>query len=646
MCGLAGSIAPEGVDASALPGMADAIRHRGPDGRGYLLWRPGAELRMLRELDGAGVERPVVGLAHLRLSIIDLRETNDQPLCSADGRLALSFNGEIYNYLELRGELEGLGHSFRTEGDTEVLLAAYAEWGPACVERMVGMWAFALLDAERRTLLLSRDRFGIKPMYWTLAGGALHFASEIKALLRAPGVEPEPEEAVVRRYLLTGGVDESERTFFEGVHALPAAHNAVIPLGGPVAEPRPERFWSLPEEGYAGGRDQAAEEFAERLAESVRLHVRSDVPVGTCLSGGLDSSAIVCVADRLRRKGEIPHYSHHGFGYVPDDAAWSERRYMEAVVDRTGLEMTYVEVGSQRFAESLVPIARQQDEPFGSTSIAAQYFVFEAARAGGMKVMLDGQGADEILGGYHHYFPSIAVALLRRRRYLAYLRFSRAQRQAFGRAPISRRHALATLAPRRASDAAAARLVEPPASPLLSEGMRERTSYDDFRHPEHDSVHDLLASSVTSFGLPALLRFEDRNSMAHSIEARVPFLDHRLVELCFRLPFDFKVDGASTKDVLRRAMRGVLPDEVLGRQDKIGFRADPAAAWSLAERHREALMESRTPYEREWLDPEGIAGLLDGSDRSTESEFALWRAINLKLWLRSFWGDGSDPLSG
>jgi asparagine synthase (glutamine-hydrolysing) len=600
---------------------------------------------MQREVNGGDGGAATVGMAHLRLSIIDLRETNDQPLCDASGGLALCFNGEIYNYLELRAELEGLGHSFRTEGDTEVLLAAYSQWGPACVERMVGMWAFALLDAGRRTLLLSRDRFGIKPLYWTRTGGALHFASEIKALLRAPGVSPEPDEAIVRRYLLTGAVDESERTFFEGVRSFPAAHNAVVPLDGSAPEVRPERYWSIPEEGYDGDRDRAAAEFAERLSESVRLHVRSDVPVGTCLSGGLDSSAIVCVADRLRREGEIPHYSHHGFGYVPGGSEWSERRYMEAVVRRTGLEMTYVEVPSDRFAESLAVISRQQDEPFGSTSIAAQYFVFEAARREGMKVMLDGQGADEILAGYHHYFPQIAVAMLRQRRFLAYRRFSRAQRRARGEAPITARHALATLSPRRASDAIATRLVDTPASRLLSGELRARTTYGDSRSPEFDSAHELLAAATTSMGLPALLRYEDRNSMAHSIEARVPFLDHRLVELCFRLPLEYKLNGASTKDVLRRAMRGVLPEEVLERRDKIGFRAEPAVAWSLASRHRESLLESRTAYEREWMDPGGLAAVIDGSDRSAGAEFMLWRAINLKLWLRSNWGDGTDPLS-
>ena len=253
MCGLAGAVRGDGVDAAVLPEMADSIAHRGPDGRGYLLWRPGDELRMRRSVDGAAPGEATVGLVHNRLSIIDLRPINDQPLVSEDGSLALAFNGEVYNYVELRSELESMGHEFRTSGDTEVLLAAYREWGPACVERFVGMWAFALLDAANGRLLLSRDRFGIKPLYYALTGGAIYFASEIKALLRVPGFRPEPDEAAVRRYLLTGGVDETDGTFFEGVRSLPAAHNAIIPLDRPAAEPRAERYWSIPEEGHERG---------------------------------------------------------------------------------------------------------------------------------------------------------------------------------------------------------------------------------------------------------------------------------------------------------------------------------------------------------------------------------------------------------
>ena len=634
MCGLAGTVAPAGVDRAALAAMGEAVRHRGPDGHGYLLWRPGEEPRMQRDTGRPG-EPAVLGLAHRRLSIIDLGSHNDQPMVSGDGTLALSYNGEIYNYLELRRELERLGHSFRTDGDTEVLLAAYTEWGPGCVERMIGMWAFAMLDAPRRRLMLSRDRFGIKPLYWTRADGALHFASEIKGLLAAPGVDPEPDAGIVRRYLLTGAAEESERTFYEGIRSLPAAHNAFVGVDD-AAEPRLERYWSVPPEGSSPVGEEAAERLLELFSDSVRIHARSDVPVGTCLSGGLDSSAIVCVAEELRERDAIPRYAHSGFGYVPEDPEQSERHHMEAVVRSTGIRMTYVEVGDERFADALPEVARAQDEPFFSPSVAAQYHVFEAARDGGMKVMLDGQGADEVLGGYHHMFEQIAAALLRRGSLGEYARWSRAFRRDRGRAPIGLRGAAFAIAPDRMRRGAAARA--PRAAALLGPGLRGGAP--DQAPQRFGSVHDVFAAHVTTSGLPALLRFEDRNSMAHSIEARVPFLDHRIVELAFRMPWGEKVRGGSPKDVLRRAMRGVVPDDIIDRRDKIGFRADPAAAWRFAERHRAALLESRTQWEREWIDPAGVAALLDGADRSSGAEFSLWRAVNLKLWLRSHWGDG------
>ncbi len=356
MCGLAGIVSSSGIDPQLLPRMGDAIAHRGPDGQGYLTHRPGSGIEVGRSVNGGGRVSPTVGFAHRRLAIIDLSEASDQPALDESGRLALVFNGEIYNYVELRAELESLGHTFRTSGDTEVLLRSYAEWGPDCLRRLVGMWAFAMLDLERRQLFLARDRFGIKPLFYARAGDALYFASEIKSLLQVPAIRREPDEATMRRYLLTGAVDDRPRSFFEGISQLAPAHHLSVPLvpGGP--EPQPERYWSTPAEAFTGSREEAANEFADRFGDAIRSHSRSDVPVGTCLSGGLDSSSIVCIADRLRGAGEIPRYAHSGFGYLPDNPEYSERRFMAAVVERTGIEMTYVEVTPERFAEALLLI--------------------------------------------------------------------------------------------------------------------------------------------------------------------------------------------------------------------------------------------------------------------------------------------------
>jgi asparagine synthase (glutamine-hydrolysing) len=626
--------------------MGDRIAHRGPDGEGYLVGSADpAPLRRAsrKEISSAGETPAGVGFAHRRLTIIDLSERSDQPLIDGSGDYAIAYNGEVYNYLELREELERRGHSFTSTGDTEVVLEAYKEWGSDCVQRFIGMWAFAIFDRPRRKVLLSRDRFGIKPLFYTRTGQSLHFASEIKALLAIRRLEPDEE--TLRRFLATGITDSSERTFFEGVRQVLPAHNLEIDLDRPDRL-EPSRYWAYPPQNGSVSRGAAAEQLRELLADSVRLHARSDVPVGTCLSGGLDSSSIVCLAEELRAAGEIPRYSHSAFGYVPQEEAFSERRHMEAVVEETGARMFFVDPSHDDFVERLLSIVRQQDEPFGSTSIAAQWFVFEAARREGMKVMLDGQGADEVMGGYHGYFPVIASNLLRRRRLVRYARFHRAHKRLLGHPPLPVRGAVWSALPKPARRAVTrpATVSLPAGAELLSSEMRERLRRD-YRPNPPASLQELLQGSTESIGLPSLLRFEDRNSMAHSIEARVPMLDHRVVEFAFRLPDDLKIRGVETKHVLREAMRGTLPESVRARTDKIGFRAEPRATWELAERHRDSLLANRTPYEERWFDPEALAEALDGSDRSTASEFSVWRVLNAKLWLRIHWGESDDPLA-
>jgi asparagine synthase (glutamine-hydrolysing) len=646
MCGIAGVISTRGIDTSVLVRMNDRIAHRGPDGEGYLVGTPGhGRLRRCSREELADDRSPaVVGFAHRRLTIIDLSERSDQPLVDASGDYAIAYNGEVYNYVELRKELEGLGHSFASEGDTEVVLEAYKEWGHACVQRFVGMWAFAILDRPRRTVFLSRDRFGIKPLFYALWGESLVFASEIKGLLAVPGFQTEPDGEVLRRFLSIGVVDSTESTFFDGIRRLLPAHNLEIDLDQPQRL-NPSRYWWYPPQNGPISRDDAAERLRALLSDSVRLHARSDVPVGTCLSGGLDSSSIVCLAEELRAAGQIPRYTHSAFGYVPQEEEFSERVHMESVIGKTGARMFLVDTPRDRFVEKLFSVVQQQDEPFGSTSIAAQWFVFEAARREGMKVMLDGQGADEVLGGYHGYFGVIASNLLQRRRLLAYARFHRAHKRLLGHGPLPVRGAIWSALPTRARRGVTrpATVPLPAGARLLSTEMRERVRRDYQPNPP-GSLQELLQDHTESLGLPSLLRFEDRNSMAHSIEARVPMLDHRVVEFAFGLPDQLKIRGVETKYVLREAMRGVLPESVRARTDKIGFRAEPRATWTLAEQHRDSLLANRTEYEERWFDSAAVAAALDRSDRSVEAEYSVWRVLNAKLWLRLHWGDSDDPL--
>jgi asparagine synthase (glutamine-hydrolysing) len=646
VCGIAGIVASAGVDGAELERMSRAIEHRGPDGSGYLMHVPGEPVAVGSSASSSR-GRALVGFAHRRLSIIDLSDASSQPMVDEAGRLALTYNGEIYNYVELRASLERLGHRFRTNGDTEVVLNAYKQWGPDCVRHFVGMWAYALLDLDEARLCLSRDRFGIKPLFYTVEGGTLRFASEIKALLAGRPV-PAPNEDALRRFLLVGRGAETDESFFTGVMGLPPAHNAIIRLGAP-SQVRLARYWSYPEEQPRPAPGEAEDAFASAFTDAIRLHARADVAVGTCLSGGLDSSAIVCVADRLRRVGQVPDYAHVGFGYVTRDAALSERPYMEAVARQTSLHMTYVEPQPDRVLDVIPLVVQQQDEPFGSASIVVQWFVFEAARRAGIKVMLDGQGADEVLGGYHAYLPMVARTMLRRWRFLRYRRFAAAHRGLLGVEPLGARDALGSvIPPLRAlgSRHAGSRLT--PAAAVISPGMRGRWREADADALRPRSTNEIL-QRASALQLPDLLRFEDRNSMAHSIEARVPFLDHRLVELAFALPGDEKIRGVETKRILRASLGPVLPEVVLNRTDKVGFRPDPGVTWKFAQRHRDWLLAAPTAEERRWFDQRALVRVFDGADRSSEAERVLWRVVNTKLWLRHHWSGetvpGSDPQS-
>jgi asparagine synthase (glutamine-hydrolysing) len=649
MCGIAGVVNPNGVGHEVLPALGDAIDHRGPDGEGYLLHSPNGAPQVFHNRETleawSAAHQSSVGLAHRRLSILDLTEASAQPMVDRSGKLAVAYNGELYNYVELRQELEALGHRFRTSGDTEVVLEAYSEWGARCLDHMVGMWALAILDLRRRLLFLTVDRFGIKPLFYTVTDGSFYFASEIKALATVPGIRLEPCEPAVRRFLSIARVDESAKTFFDGILRLEPGHTLSLPLDRPSSAPTPLRYWAIPSEQRALTETEAARELAGSLTESIRLHSRSDVDVGTCLSGGIDSSAIVCIADGLRESGAISRYVHSGFGYIPVDPAVSEREYMQAVVNQTSIEMTYIEITPQRFRSKLVEIIGQQDEPFVSTSQAAQWFVFERAHQSGLKVMLDGQGADEVLGGYTGYFQSIALALLRRGRLGGYLRFNRDHQERFGRPAVPLRRAVATAVPPRALKRLRG-LPRMTVLPMLSDSLISRIEPADYGTPVFRSTNEILEASTAWMSLPSLLRYEDRNAMAHSIEARVPFLDHRLVELAFSMPGDYKVNGLETKRVLRNALNRLIPEEIRTRKDKVAFRAEPSVTWALAERHLESLCANRTSYEEAWFDPDGIREFVTHSPRSDDSEFTLWRVLNTKLWLRKFWDAERNPLHG
>ncbi len=604
MCGIAGIVRSDGkpADPGLLDTMSALLAHRGPDGEGTLLEGP-------------------IGLAHRRLAIIDLSDEGCQPMTSADGALTIVFNGEVFNYLELRRELEDAGHSFRTETDTEVILVAYAAWGRDCLAHFNGMWAFALYDRRRSEVFLARDRLGVKPLYYTRDGGRLLFASECKALLADPTVGTTPCEPALAAFLAWGVLDHSERTMFEGVLQLPPGHWMVA---GAHGLEEPVRWWDLAvnptiESPPALDADAPAA-LLELLTDAVRLRLRADVPVGTCLSGGIDSTTLVALIARLL-KDEHPSSvgdRQRTFSSVYTDRRFDERDFIETAVRATGVADAYVEPDPARLREDLLDLVWIQDEPFGSLSIYAQYCVMRLA-ADQVTVVLDGQGADEQLAGYLAYQGTYLATLARQ-----------------GRVARLLTEASGTLRHHRGffADAVGQLLVR----------WRRRGALRVEAAPVRryaGTLDRVLNRETVMTNLPALLHYEDRNAMRFGIEARVPYLDYRVVEYIASLPLDQKLRRGVTKRVLRRAIRGLVPEAIRCRMDKMGF-VTPEEVWmgdDLAGLVEEVL-GSDAFRSRPYWDAARVAEDY-ARYRAGKAEYSheVFRVFVTELWLRLFFDD-------
>jgi asparagine synthase (glutamine-hydrolysing) len=605
------------------------LGHRGPDDHGWLVLR-GAEAHAGRDIDLDGADALFL---HRRLAVLDPTERGWQPFASPDRRHYLLYNGEIYNYLELREELEAAGHEFRSRCDTEVLLAACRQWGPEALPRLVGMFAFAIVDSASRELFLARDPFGIKPLYHTSAGGGFAFASEIKALLGLPGVSRRARPGAVRDYLLSGHSDQGEETFFEDIVQLLPGHVLRVELDD-ARRPRVERYGGV-EIGSVRdlSLDDAAADLRRMFLRNVELHLRSDVRVGTALSGGIDSSSIVMAMRHVQGRS----LDLHAFSYVAGEDAIDEERWIDVAGAAAGACVHKVRPTADELREDVDRLVTAHDEPFGSTSIYAQYRVFRLAHEQGVKVLLDGQGADELFGGYPPYLGAAMASLLTRGRLgRAVSLWSHALRRD---GPAAWRHLVkagwAAARPALAGRVAARPRLRPPdwlqTAWFDRCGVRGRM----LEGPAHrDRLRDELHRTLVSTSLPALLRYEDRNSMAFSIESRVPFLTCSLASYVLSLPEEHIIglDGTS-KLVLRRAMRGLVPESILARRDKVGF-ATPERSWmrSLRPWVLEVLGSEaarRLPVFRHDALRRRVEALLDGTRRFDNTA---WRWVNLVRW--------------
>jgi asparagine synthase (glutamine-hydrolysing) len=604
VCGIAGVLdLRAGLPSSEalVARMTDVLAHRGPDDAGLL------------------VDPPAL-LGHRRLAILDLSPSGRQPMAGADESLWITYNGEIYNYVELGHELQLRGHRFRSRCDTEVLLAAYAEWGAGCLERLNGMFAFAIWDRRRRRLFCARDRFGVKPFYYAVAQERFRFASEIKALVIDPEVPRRPNRDRVVDFLAHGLADHTPETMFEGIFQLPPGPFLLVePDRGTVG---PVRRWYEPDPDDADGVPPEALVRA-RLVDAVSLRLRSDVRVGTCLSGGLDSSSILAIAAGLREQESLP--APDSFSARSHDPRVDEGSFVAVAAAAARSRNFSVVPDSGDVLDYLDSVIWHMDEPFHSGSVLGQWKVMELARHEGTIVLLDGQGGDEVFAGYHYMYPALFYSLVGR-----------------GHVPTAVGEALAR---RRVHGVSLRRSAEDVLKLLLPTSLRARSTpswlLDDITIS--DSVlagrtiraHQLHALQVSP--LPAYLHHEDRNSMSFAIEARVPYLDYRVVEGALGMDARALLHRGMTKWPLREAMRGIVPAEILQRSDKQGFTVDEAQWFrgSLGDELAAAVRSAGSGLESLVDSGRVLAGLaahLAGADIAPE----LWRLLTLERWYRLF----------
>ncbi len=636
MCGIAGCITQSGTNVTARFGtVLRLLEHRGPDDSGWLLYA-GGEVRAGREWHGCDAPCEVA-LLHRRLSILDLSLAGRQPM-EKNGRFHVVFNGEIYNYLELRKELEETGCEFSSNSDTEVLLVAYQQWGIQALSRFVGMFALAILDTHRRTVLLARDFFGIKPLYYASSDDGLAFASELTALQELVGPRRRVDPHNLLLYLRHGLSDQGSSTLIEGIRQLPAAHYLEISIDNPNVQQKPTSYWrSDHQSASALSIEDAAAQLQSMFLESVRLHLRSDVPIGTALSGGVDSSSIVACMRKLEPELEI-----HAISYIAQDSRLSEEKWIDIAGDACRANVHKVRPRPFDFVEDLEALMRTQQEPFGGTSVYAQYRVFRAAQEQGIKVMLDGQGADELLGGYRYCISARFASLIRRRR------FGDAFVLLRGASRSPNTDALWLLL--CSGDYLLPQSVQTPLRAFIDKDLTPKwVKASWFRRHGVDATNvsycegpDVLKHTLTralsKTSLPHLLRYEDRNSMAFSVESRVPFLTSNLAEFLSSLPEEYLIDRhGSTKTVFRMAMRGIVPNCILDRRDKIGF-ATPEREWLkavdgwvsllLADEMTAALPFLDVPMIRaQW------AAILRGQQAF---DSRVWRWLNVIQWSAQF----------
>jgi asparagine synthase (glutamine-hydrolysing) len=614
MCGFVvylGNDAERGLGFAARGNLL--LAHRGPDDEGIYT--------------GEGV-----AFGHRRLSIVDLTSAAHQPMISPDGRWVIAYNGELYNHHDLRARI-CREWTFHSRSDTETILAALALNGPAAFEHMVGMWALALWDSKEKRLLLSRDRYGQKPLYWRLADdGILRFASEISPLLEE-GERPAMYAPALAEFLATGNYGHlGERTFFRDINSFPPAHWASVQVGDRTVQPR--RYWRFPIASNGDRRpydETARRQFRKTFEEAVSSQLMSDVPLGATLSGGLDSSAVAGCMARLHGDDQIVIFTAQAEG-----SAFDETRYVKAVEDKwPGRFLIHrIHLGRMSLSEHLAETIRAQEEPFGDPSIAAHGLLMKSAREAGIKVVLGGQGGDELLFGYPFMLHALLSASMRK----GSLKWAIREAQSLGTDwRTFLRMAFSAFLPdaeRRAR--------------LRSRQSRRWWLSDALKGVDHEQSSGLAPTSdveairletVERLALPHLTHYDDRSGMARSIEGRMPFLDHRLAETVGSLGAEAFVGEGKSKRILRESCGDLIPDEVLQRRDKIGFFTPLGDMLRAESQWVRGFVADDRARSLNLYDCDVVSSRLDGlvgGECASDAAHIVWRALAARLWVETF----------
>jgi len=615
MCGIALIVRKGRRDLSGdLEGMHARLLHRGPDDRGT--WQ---------HVDESLGEACTLGMGHVRLSILDLSSKGRQPMSDGNGHVIV-YNGEIYNYLELRKELEANGHKFETNTDTEVVLAAYRQWGHDCLHRFIGMWAFVLWDGSR--FFISRDRLGKKPLYYfsDTSMGLLAMASEIKGFKGISGISLAPDERTVYRYLSFAEIEGLGETFFKGVREFPAGSYAYLTPGKTLEGIT--RFWTLSAESPDVSESEAVKEASDLLFDSVRLRLRSDAPLGLSLSGGLDSTLLLALMNEAGVSRPVVFSSSYA------EPGYNEKDYFRIATTRLSCEPMYAETDVDSFIRNFDCLIYHIEQP---SKLPGPFSLWRVSNLASrhVKVLIDGQGPDEISGGYMYFLPSAfrGSPLAEKIRFLPDLALTMwANRHILDQYPFT------VILERVLGRTSSRRVV--PVQKKWAEGFRDE-------EPGWTKITDLnsmLHEAVTRSSLPGLLRYGDRVNMAFGIENRSPFLDHRLVEFVSSLPPSMKIRGGTTKWIFRAVAKGRIPEEILNRRLKLGF-PTPVGEWYrniLFDDTKERLAAyGSMPLFRKWIDVRAADELLhQHASGKADHQALLWRILSIGAWLKSFHQDG------